>query len=887
MFAFLKLQFHMKKITSALFFLLPLLGFSQNAEQKIQAYLDANHAKQGLSAQDVSDWVIESTLNSTSTGIDNYFVKQRYNGTEVFNSVSNFWIKKGEVINVSGENFIPGLSQKVNTTTPTLSAIQALDKGFAALGLAAERHSVTETVSARQLTISNGDRSPITAELVYQDMPLGNLRLAWDFTIETADHNHLWSIRVDAVTGEILEQNDMVISCNFDAPLHKPIVSRSASYSFTKDFYKRASALEVQSGSYRVFPVGTESPAHGPRQLVVTPHNTTASPFGWHDTNGNPAVEFLYTRGNNVHAAEDRNDDNVAGASPNGGASLMFDFPYGGTSVDPLTYVDAATTNLFYMNNIMHDVWYQYGFNEINGNFQQNNYGKGGTTSFTGDYVQADSQDKAEQDPGPTTRNNANFATPVDGQRPRMQMYLWDNSEPFFFITSPSSLVGGYPSAQNAFDPGHVPVPFAPAAIQNDVVLYLDANANTSEACAGPSNAAQMAGKIVLVRRGTCDFVIKVENAQNAGAVAVIVMDNLPMQLVNMSGANPNITIPAVFITLELGEAMIAAMQNNVVTVKLSDSPNTFVNADGDFDNGIIAHEYGHGISTRLAGGPANSGCLFNEEAMGEGWSDYFALMMQLKAGDVGSTPKGIAAFASNQPAQGGGIRSLPYSTDMSVNGKTFGDSNTTSLNYRYDVGEVWASMLWDLTWAYINKYGFDPNMYTGTGGNNKVMRLVLDGLKLQPCNPGFVSARNALIAADQATTGGQDYCLIWEVFARRGLGQNASSGSTANANDQVEDFTVPAPGPNCILGLDHINNDDNVRLYPNPSNGFVNIRVNNYVGKVDVQIVDVNGRVVFQKMGADFNTEASLNLSHLQKGMYVVKVNAENLNFSKKLILN
>ena len=58
----------------------------------------------------------------------------------------------------------------------------------------------------------------------------------------------------------------------------------------------------------------------------------------------------------------------------------MFDFPYGGTSAQPSTYLSAATTNLFYMNNILHDVWYQYGFDEVNANFQLNNLGRGGVT---------------------------------------------------------------------------------------------------------------------------------------------------------------------------------------------------------------------------------------------------------------------------------------------------------------------------------------------------------------------------------------------------------------------------------------------------------------------------------------------------------------------------
>ena len=70
---------------------------------------------------------------------------------------------------------------------------------------------------------------------------------------------------------------------------------------------------------------------------------------------------------------------------------------------------------------------------------------------------------------------------------------------------------------------------------------------------------------------------------------------------------------------------------------------------------------------------------------------------------------------------------------NIEINAKALSDSipDTTE---SHNVGEVWATMLWDLTWAYVNKYGYDDNKYTGTGGNNKVMRLVLDAIKLQPC---------------------------------------------------------------------------------------------------------------------------------------------------------
>jgi len=58
---------------------------------------------------------------------------------------------------------------------------------------------------------------------------------------------------------------------------------------------------------------------------------------------------------------------------------------------------------------------------------------------------------------------------------------------------------------------------------------------------------------------------------------------------------------------------------------------------DGSFDNNVIVHEFGHGISIRLTGGPSISDCLFNDEQMGEGWSDWYGLMLTMTASDVGA----------------------------------------------------------------------------------------------------------------------------------------------------------------------------------------------------------------------------------------------------------
>ena len=58
-----------------------------------------------------------------------------------------------------------------------------------------------------------------------------------------------------------------------------------------------------------------------------------------------------------------------------------------------------------------------------------------------------------------------------------------------------------------------------------------------------------------------------------------------------------------------------------------------------------------------------------------------------------------------------------------------------------------------------------------------------------QPCNPNFVQARDAIIDADTALTGGVNKCLIWKGFAKRGLGQGAKYSATKRTNS----FVVPA----------------------------------------------------------------------------------------------
>lgn len=663
-----------------------------------------------------------------------------------------------------------------------------------------------------------------------------------------------------------------------------------------------------------MIPWNYESPFHSPRQLITNPEATVAlaplavaaSPNGWHNASttvggSTAAVLYNYSRGNNVFAYSDYTNVNpgtpttYANASAGTYPNLTFDYAYGGNGVAPTTYINAAISNLFYQNNIMHDLWYQYGFNELNRNFQAANYGRGGVGN---DAVNAEAQD-ASQAATPAL-NNANFSTPSEGGKPRMQMYLWNSRKPSNLLINSGTLVGtNFNVNDNAFSPGHVNLPIAPAVLTNNLVLYVDGTPDTSDACEVPTNAAALNGKIAVIRRGVCSFAIKVKNAQNAGAIGAIIVNNIAGGI-SMAGADATITIPAVSMSQTEGEALIASMSSGTVNVSLS-SPEVYINGDGDFDNGVIAHEYGHGISTRLVGG--GMGMNGSAEQPGEGWSDWAWLMMQIKPGDTRNDARGIGTYVSNQPNNGPGIRQFRYSTDMTVNPHTFADTNdqwfTDADGFEqvnvHGLGSVWCVMLWDLAWNYIDKYGYNSNIYNGTGGNNKVMRLVIDAMKLTPANPSLIQCRNAIIQADQNTTGGQDYCMIWETFARRGMGVNATSGSIAGApgvQDQVEDFTEPVPGSTpatgsaCTLGNDYFQNSNLFKIYPNPTNGMVNININNYIGELQINVYDLNGRQVYNQNVTNFNNTNAIDLESLSTGIYVLKLNGENLNYSEKIII-
>jgi hypothetical protein len=733
----------------------PLTGSSSgDALDIVTAYLRANHARYGLNAADLKEITVTDRYQSTHSGVTHLYLRQQLSGIDVVGAEINANVAAdGSVLSLDS-SFIGNLRAAVRGGAARRTAEAAVQEFARGLGLSTPaRLKVNQNRGGPDAEVVFGGNGislePITARLVYQ--PVGQrVVLAWQVELYEPDADHWWNARLDASSGEVLATDDYVSSAD---------------------------------DAYNVFEIPAENPDEGDRTLVLNPASV-GSPFGWHDTDGDADPDSTTTSGNNVHAYPDRNNNNTADeATPDGGAGLVFDFELDLTR-PPVDYQDAATTNLFYWNNVIHDVLYGYGFDERAGNFQLNNYGNHGKD---GDYVRAEAQDGSG-------RNNANFATPPDGQRPRMQMFEWRSAAP-----NPMLALDGALAGQTFFGPmagfGNSLVTTGP--IEGRLVVIDDGVAPTGDGCQAFTIEA---GDIPLIDRGACNFTVKVKNAEVAGADAAVVANNVPGDPFGMGGADPSITIPSIMISLADGTTVKGAIP---FSVRLSDGTGGAPDRDSDLDSGVIVHEYGHGVSNRLTGGPGNAGCLQNAEQMGEGWSDFLALVLTARDSDTATTSRGVGNYVVFQDASGIGIRPTPYSTDLGVDPATYqtviSEAGTT-LTIPHGVGYVWASMLWDVYWNLVEAHGFNPDIYAdwSLGGNTLALQLVIDGMKFQPCSPGFVQGRDAILTADLALTDGANQCLIWEGFAKRGLGYSAEQRSSKKTADGTAAFDL---SPECSAG--------------------------------------------------------------------------------------
>ncbi|KAH9268965.1 hypothetical protein BASA83_008967 [Batrachochytrium salamandrivorans] len=193
-------------------------------------------------------------------------------------------------------------------------------------------------------------------------------------------------------------------------------------------------------------------------------------------------------------------------------------------------------------------------------------------------------------------------------------------------------------------------------------------------------------------------------------------------------------------------------------------------NRDPALDNNVMIHELTHGLSSRLTGGAQTKMCMSKIECGGlsEGYSDMMALIFTAKPEDTRNTKKVIAEYIKGDSQ---GLREYPYTTDLDVNPLKYQDAVGEKDSYR--LGEIWASLLLEVYWNFVEEYGFSANLHDATQekGNIIFLQLFVATLMIQPCNPTFIAARRAMLAADDVYYGGIHKHLIRKGFVKRGLG--------------------------------------------------------------------------------------------------------------------
>jgi extracellular elastinolytic metalloproteinase len=755
-----------------------------------------DHAEQlGLTAADLADVGVTSAVSS-HTGTTHVYLRQRHAGIDVHGAAININVTAdGRVLGGFGNSFVGNVAAAIASHAPSIGAVEAATKALQQVGLEVQGALAVSggeggTAQDTVLTDARGADYPVKAKLIYERLESGDVIASWLIEIPEHDQSHWWVISIDGRNGDVLEQVDQTIH---DAWVRAEDVEGAVeeeddppgTISPSDDAQRAKVPIEGVPGSgyFNVFAWPHGDPNDGPREWVVNPADPLGSPFGWNDTNGVPGPELTSSFGNNVDAYLDLPDDDVGAPAERveGGPNLVFDFPLDLTAPHQ-TVRNAAIANLFYWNNIIHDIAYRYGFDEASGNFQTNSYGRFtppvGEVPADNDYVRAEAQDGSGM-------NNANFSTGADGQRPRMQMFLWV-PQGGYQVQITSGPVGDHNAVRANF-----------GAFLGDIFVT---QPTAQVVLASPANGCAAlvgfpAGSIAYVDAGGgCSSVTKTQNAQNAGAVGIIINTNSASPQ-TLTGISLTANIPV----LGVSSAVNAAIRPGLpFTAKMAFLGTPAPLRDGDFDAQVITHEYGHGISNRLTGGRTVTGCLGGNEQMGEGWSDFLALSFTHDADRPVQRTRGLGPYIRFTGVDGPGIRTTRYSTDMTINPTTYATIATGTLSVPHGIGYAWATALWDVYWNLIDKHGFNENVYDPwwTGGNNLAIQLVMDGMKLQPCRPGFVTGRDAILQADALLTGGENTCAMWRGFAKRGLGFGADQGSVNSVNDGVESFAMP---PACL----------------------------------------------------------------------------------------
>jgi len=714
----------------------------------------------------------------------------------------------------------------------------------------------------------------------------------------------LYEVILDANTGELLSKKSVVNECYIDPQGSTKSIfqNNKEDYAWLYKEYEQekpvSTAAAAGVGTYRVVPANFQSPLQHDFTLVTNAADPIASKEGWHKAlpiyrnPANPPLTDFMTVGNNAYVSSDTTGeatDLILGSGgllsllstfylkeeADGGPNLLFDFPNPGnsTNYNPLDFAKASTTQMFYSINAIHDILHYHGFNPKAGSFQAN-VGEG--KQVNGLTLAGRGEHKVV--------NNA-FMVYQSGliNGPTTCFFVFETLKAGAGVLdiNNGTYQGNYQGTvgnNTAYAYGTDPKVTGTLALVND-----GAGASNTDACETPVDGASLQDKIVLVDRGNCGFTVKVNNLLPFHPKGVIIINNVTepfatgINVENPDGDNSGLNFPIVTTEMALGKNLKQAVTNGEsIGATLPAMNYEITRRDSGFDSQVILHEYTHAVSGRLT-----ASAMGGEEGMNEGWSDYTALNLTQQASQIGKDQIEMGNYAFG----GNGMRPKPYTTDMSINPHTYDFLKEIGPGegLQHSTGYLWALMLWEMHWKFVDKYGFNPDHKSNQGGNNMALDLVMQGQKIQVPNPGFVEGRDAILQADDIMFNGQNKCLIWEAFAKRGLGFSAIQGTSDSRMDGTQAFDLPT-ACNGSLGTTDVAKSE-VSIFPNPAKDVVYVMAKDNV--VKAEIIDASGRLVSTQLIDGNQQKASVNTSNLAKGLYILRLHTKSGVVTKKIIKN
>jgi hypothetical protein len=214
------------------------------------------------------------------------------------------------------------------------------------------------------------------------------------------------------------------------------------------------------------------------------------------------------------------------------------------------------------------------------------------------------------------------------------------------------------------------------------------------------------------------------------------------------------------------------------MTLLLCDNTAPDPETDAALENLIIIHEYTHGLVKRLVHGigPYTS----QSGGLQDGTCDFMGIAITSEPDDdlTLSYPRGQWYYNNVN-----GNRRQPYSTDQTVFTRTYGDISDDP--DPWPAGEIWCNTLWMARANLVWKHGFDV-------GGNTMLQLVVDGMKNERSSPDYLDMRDGILLADNTNNSGVNQCILWDAFAKMGMGDSASTTGD-NDNNPTEAFDIPS----------------------------------------------------------------------------------------------